>query len=227
MLRLNIGMCSVITIGMTYIVASTLASGVFVVAGRRSRQAQGVAPARGMRDRPTDPLWGEAETGRSSSQPLSDVGDAMRLALRRLAPVLVSRSVQVEIAAPPGLSVRMRSAALTELLEDVLTAAVHGAPASRLLLTAAKYGDGIYVRIADDMPAADLTVRMGSVRILKERVAMRGGALHVDVRPNEGAILTLRLPGMIQDKEARALPEPAKGPAAPLIPLMEGAHQLR
>ena len=141
----------------------------------------------------------------------------MRLALKRLTPVLWNHSVQAEIAAPFGLLVRLRSSALTDLLEDLLGAAIQSAPASRLLFTATRQGDGIYVGITDDMPSADITVRMESVRSLKQRVAMRGGALHVDVRPNEGATLTLRLPALVaQGQPAQVPAEPTKAPSITL-----------
>lgn len=212
---------------MTYILTAVIASGIFIVAGWRTKPAPGAAPNRRSYDRPVDALWNDAEIDLSASQPLADVGAAMRLALKRLAPVLTSRCVQAEIAAPSGLLVRMRGAALTDLLEELLAAAIHGAPASRLLLTAATRGDGIYVGITDDMPGADRTVRMGSVRGLIQRIAMRGGALDVDVRPNEGATLTLRLPAASEHGQpARTLPK-AKRPVAPSIPVMRAEPQLR
>jgi glucose-6-phosphate-specific signal transduction histidine kinase len=106
---------------------------------------------------------------------------------------MASQSVQADIAVPFGLSVRMRSAALADLLEDLLAAAIHSAPASRLLMTAATHGDYVHIGITDDMPGADPAVRQGSVRGLMERVALRGGALDINVRVNEGTTMTLRL----------------------------------
>ena len=203
-----------ITIGMTYLVAAMVASGIFVVAGRRSKQVRGLSLVQRSGICPSDALWPEPELDLSTSRPEADVGASLRLALKRLTPVLRNHSVQAEIAAPFGLLVRLRSSALTDLLEDLLGAAIQSAPASRLLLTATKQGDGIYVGVTDDTPCADFTVRMESVRSLKQRVAMRGGALHVDVRPNEGATLTLRLPAVVeQDQPRRVLPEPAKTPS--------------
>lgn len=178
---------------MTYFLAAVAASGIFIAAGWRSRHARNVAAAHGRAGLPFDPLWGEAEIDIDASDAHADVDAAIRLVLKRLAPILASRSVQAEIASPSGLLVRMRNAALAELLEDLLTAAIHGAPASRLLVTAATYGDRTYINVTDDMPGADPAVRQGSVRSLTERVAMRGGALDLDVRPAEGTTMTLRL----------------------------------
>lgn len=219
----------VISIWTTYFLAVMAASGIFIMAGWRSKQARGLASTRVAYGLPNDPLWGETEIDLAASPSQADVGAAMRLALKRLTPIMANRSVHAEIAAPDGLVVRMRGAALADLLEEMLAAAIHSAPASRLLLTAARHGDRVYVGITDDMPGADLTVRMGGVRGLMERVAMRGSALDVDVRPAEGTTMTLRLAAMTeeQNRVEWALPTPAKEPAAPLIPLMGTARQLR
>jgi len=173
---------------MAYFLAAAAAAAVFVAAGWRSNTA--VAVRQGLS---VDPVWGDAEADAHASEARADVGVAMRLALKRLEPVMANQSVQADVAAPPGLPVRMRGAALAELLEEMLAAAIHGAPASRLLLTAATHGNRIDVGITDDMPGADPAVRLGSVRGLIERAARRGGALEVNVRPAEGTTMTLRL----------------------------------
>lgn len=181
-----------IAIWVTYFLAAGAASGIFVAAGWRSKQARELAAARRWRGLPVDPLWGDAEIDINASEFRADVGGALRLALKRLAPMMANESVQAEVAAPSGLVGRIRGAALTDLLEELLAAAIHGAPASRLLLTAVTFGDRICVGITDDMPDADQAVRMGSLRGLMERVTMGGGALEVDVRP-EGTTMILRL----------------------------------
>jgi hypothetical protein len=206
---------------MAYLLAAIAASGIFVVAGRRSRRALNLASAPGRQTLPFDPLWGEPEIDAASSQSQADVAGAIRLALKRLGPVMASKSVQAEVAAAPGLLVRMRGAALADLLEELVASAIHNAPASRLLLTAARYGDRIYVGVTDDMPGGDATLRISTIRGLMERVAMRGGSLDIDVRPAEGTTMTLRLAtALAGEKKGKALPEPAKAAASPLIPSM-------
>jgi hypothetical protein len=196
---------------MTYVLAAMAASGVFVVAGWRSKHARGVAAARNWEGLPIDPLWGQEEAHFDVSDVPADAGAAIRLVLKRLAPVMASQSVQAEIAAASGLLVRMKGAALAELLEELLTAAIHNAPASRLLMTATKRVDRIYISITDDMPGADPAVRLGSIRGLMERVALRGGTLDVNVRPAEGTTMTLRL-AALSENDAPVL-EPAAGAA--------------
>jgi hypothetical protein len=211
---------------MTYLLAVVAASGVFMLAGWRSKKASDAASAAV----PVDALWGDPEIDLTSARSQTDIGAAIRIALKRLAPVMANNAVHADVAAPFGLLVRMRSAALVDLLEDIVAAAVQAAPASRLLLTAAGFGDRIYIGVTDDVPGADLAVRAGGVRSLVERVALRGGVLDIDVRPEEGTTLTLRLAAVGEGwhgAKDRALPEPAKGPAIPLIPSHAGTHQLR
>jgi hypothetical protein len=201
---------------MTYFLATMVASGIVIVAGWRSKHARRSESAQGQFGLPDDHLWGESEIDLDSSDARADVGGAIRLALKRLAPVMASQAMKVDVAAPSGLFVRMRGAALANILEELLAASIHGASGARLLLTAATHGERIYVSITDDMRSADPTLRAADVRGLMERVALLGGSLEVDVRPAEGTTMTLRLAMAVEDRKDRALPEPVKGAAPPL-----------
>jgi hypothetical protein len=182
---------------MTYFLAAAAASGIFILAGWRGKSAEGLVTVQGRHGLPIDPqlidpLHG-TETDAGAVSPCADVGATMRLALKRLGPIMGRHSMQAEFAMPSGLLVRMRGGPLADLLDELLTAAIHSAPASRLLLTATTHGDRVYVGITDDMPGADPAIRLQSVRSLTQRVAMRGGTLDVNVCPAEGTTMTLRL----------------------------------
>jgi hypothetical protein len=149
-----------------------------------------------------------------------------------LVPVMATQSVKVDVAAPSGLLGRMRGAVLADLLEELLAAAIHGAPGGRLLLTAAPHGDHIHVGITDDVPGADPAIRAAGVRGVMERVALRGGSLDIHVRPAEGTTMTLRFAAAIEALQDRASkhasegpPGPASGRADPSIPFVGGATQ--
>jgi hypothetical protein len=189
----------VITVCITYFIAAVVASGIFVVAGWRSKQTRTLAAARSWNGPPSDPLWGDEETHFDPFDMHADVGVAIRVALKRLAPVMASQSVQADIASPPSVRVRMESAALEDLLEELLAAAIHCAPASRLLMTATTHGDLVHIGVTDDMPGADAALRQGSMRGLMGRVARRGGTLDVNVRPAEGTTMTLKLAAVTVD----------------------------
>jgi hypothetical protein len=202
---------------MMYLVAAVAACGIFVAAGWRSKHARSTAAAHGRVGLPVDTLWGEDAIDVDASDAPADVGIAIRLALKRLAPVMANQALQAEIAAPSGLFVQMRSAALADLLEELLAAVIHSAPACRLLITATTHGDHIFVGMTDDMLGVDSEVRQGSIRSLKERVALRGGDLDINVRPTEGTTMTLRL--IAAAEQGWPPPEPAtriSGPTSAL-----------
>jgi hypothetical protein len=194
----------VITIWIIYFLAAAVASVFFLFAGWQSKQAHGFSPLRDGHQQPAD-------IDLSETKLQADAGAALRLALKRLAPLMANLSVQADIAASFGLMVRMRGAALVELLEEMLTVVVHAAPVSRILLTAAADGANISISMSDDIPNADQDLRRASVRGLTRRVAMGGGALAVDVRPGEGTTMTLRLSSVCEDREDRASLEPVNG----------------
>lgn len=198
-----------ITIWVAYVVVAAVASGVFLVAGWRSKQAHEYTAARVGHGLPHDFLWDESESDLSDSPVHADAGAALRLALKRLGPVMANRSVQAEVAAAFGLRVRMRGAVLADLLEEMLGATIHAAPASRVLLTAVSQGERVVIAITDDMPNADAEIRRAGVRGLMERVALRGGALDVVVRPKEGTTMTLRLAAAMEDSADQAREVPA------------------
>ncbi len=181
------------TIWMTYFLAAVTASCAFIAAGWRSRRVLTSAPQLERYELPFDPLWGTAAGDASYNQTQTDADQAVRLALKRMAPLLRSHSIQADIAIAPGLLVRMRLEALADLIEELLAASVHAAPASRLLLTASLQGDHVEISTTDDVPGADREVRTSRVRGLMQQVSIRGGSLHVAVRPAEGTTITLRL----------------------------------
>ena len=193
------------TIWVTYFFAALVVSCVFVAAGWRSRRAVKAPLSLDRYELPFDPLWGSTDfdVPRDQSQNRSDVDRAVRLALKRVTPLLRSYFVQADIAVAPGLLVRMRLEALAELIEELLTAAVHAAPTCRLLLTASMRGDTIEISAIDDVPAANRELREASVRGLMQRVSIRGGSLHVEVQSDQGTTMTLRLAAATDRRASR------------------------
>lgn len=180
------------TIWSTYLLSTLAASAVFVAAGWRSRQPIGTQPLFAYpylgihvlnHNGPADPAAPERD----------DVAAAIYIALARLASLISSQFVKVDVAVRPGMQVIMRSPLLADTIEELLTAALQAAPACRLLLTAAPHGDRVHISVTDDMPDGDPAMRIGRVRALTERIARRGDALVVDVRPQEGTTMTLRI----------------------------------
>jgi hypothetical protein len=178
---------------MTYFLAAVAASGIFIAAGWRSKNAQALASKQASHGLPEDNLWQASEAVGSDPDSAADVGATLRQVLKRLSPLITSQSVLADVVAPLGLRVRMKAAVLNDLLEELLTASIHGAPASRLLISATRHEERVHVAITDDMPGADQAVRQGRVRGLVERVASRGAVLDISVWPKEGTTMTLRI----------------------------------
>ena len=204
-------------IWVTYFFTALAVSCVFVAAGWRSRRVAKAPLPLDRYELPFDPLWGSADLDvpQDQSQTRSDVDRAVRLALERVTPLLRSHSVQADIAVAPGLLVRMRLEALAELIEELLTAAVHAAPTCRLLLAASMRGDTIEISAIDDVPAANRELREASVRGLMQRVSMRGGSLRIEVQPDEGTTMILRL-AAATDRRAGRGPVPDVGTTMPV-----------
>jgi hypothetical protein len=195
---------------MAYATAAAAASAAFAFSGRHDTRNPDV------RERASHPR-GDDGSGAAATVP-GDVAAAIRTALDRMAPLMRRTLVHMDIAVAPGLVVPVPGAALRSLIEEMVTAAAHAAPVSRLLLTAVPQGNGIEIALADDLPNADQAYRLVQVRGLQERAARYGGALHVTVQPSHGTTLLLRLPAgsesSVQDSAARPAQEPH-----PSIPL--------
>lgn len=185
-------------IGMAYLLAALTASALFVAVGWRSGHVRGKAVKPGSVF-PYDPLWGESARQTVAPDGQTDVGWALRTVLDRLAPLLATQSVRVEAAVPPNLTGRMRGPVLMELLEAFLTAAIQAASGGRILVTAALYGERIYIAVSDGRPQADVAVRQRVLRALTERVALAGASLDLDIRPDEGTTMVLRIAALAND----------------------------
>lgn len=165
---------------MAYAVAAAAALAVFAIAGWRSR-----CPC-------ARPVY-RARKNRLPPAAGNEVTEAVRAALNRVAPLMSQYDVRADVAVLPGLVARVRNTVLTDVIEDMLTVAIRGAPACRLLLTAVAQGDDVEVTVTDDLPNAHQAYRLGQVRGLTQRVARLGGTLHVTAHPTEGTTLAVRL----------------------------------
>lgn len=185
------------TIWIAYFLAAAVACGALIVAARR-RTHEPVAST-GM---PVDPLWAEPDLDLTEEAPQTDASAAIRMALTRAMPVLTECSVHADIAAPPGLLVRMRGSMLTDAIEELLSVAAHGAPGRWLLITATGRGDHVEISVTDDVFVIDPALRAAAVRDVIERMALRGATLTVRSNPGEGTTMTLRLARFRQRRAA-------------------------
>jgi hypothetical protein len=178
---------------MTYSVAISAASVLFAAATWRGRQPASASSSAPRPSRPVASPRRPVDDPAASATARDDIAGAVAIALARLAPIITSQFVKIDVAVRPGLRTQMRGHALAGMLEELLAVVLHAAPASQLLVTAVAHGDRIDICVTDDMPVADVALRQGQVRTLAERVAARGDALMIDVSPGEGTTMTLRL----------------------------------
>ena len=172
-----------ITVWMAYAVAAAATSAMFAVVGYRRRDS----------GRHVHGIPGQRFESGMRSAAGGQVIDAIRLALKRVGPLMFQHDVRADVAVLPGLVALIKGSILTDVVEDMLTVAVRGAPACRLLLTAVAQGDHVEITVTDDLPNADQAYRLGQVRGLHERVALLGGTLHVTAHPTNGTAIAVRL----------------------------------
>jgi hypothetical protein len=167
-----------------YLLAATLTSAVVLLAG----WARARAPSHGPSPFAADPA------ALVTDKTPADIRAAAAVALNRLRPLLACQNSKIDIGIRPGLLVRMSADALTDLLEDLLTAMVRTTPGgSNLLLTAVTRGGQIAIMLSDEAADSDETELRGLFRGLAERVALRGGALDVIAQGAGGSTVILRL----------------------------------
>jgi hypothetical protein len=194
------------TFWIGYAVLVSLVCGLLALARRPgNRPAPGSASHR---------PWALPPTLPAPTATTADVAAAAAVALPRVRPLLASQFSHIDIAIAPGLSARMRPPALADLLEEMLTRAVHAAPASNLLLTALRQDDQIEIAVVDDMAGADPAYRHAQLRGLQERAALRGASLQVSVHAASGTTTTLRV---LEAQEAKR-PVPAPETTAAVEP---------
>jgi hypothetical protein len=221
---INFGSNGVIAIAAMYGLAAAVASGAVIAAGWRSRRRGGASrPVV-----PDDPLWGESDPHQGSG-PDAEVWRAIQRALARVAPLMTSLAVKVEVAAPFGLRGRMDGAVLADMLAQLLASRARGALGGRLLLTATDQGDRIRVSVTDDGPEVDPAARPDSISGLTETVTRQGGTLDIRPRPEGGTTVTLLFPSA-KDRRAglqgtEGPPAPAEGGTPPWIPALDGPEQ--
>jgi hypothetical protein len=168
-----------------YLVLAVVGSSAFVLGSVRGQHKRGSAL-------PTpDDTWIEAADPFDNSEP-ADVRTAAAIALRRVMPLLDERGIRLTVAIRAGLLVQEPGHRLADVLERILIALVRN-DGSHMVLSAAPRGGQVAVRVSNDARAANVEALQAQVRSLSEEVALRGGALDLDVAPQEGVSVVLRV----------------------------------
>jgi hypothetical protein len=168
-----------------YLVLAVVGSSAFVLGSMRGRHKRG--PALPM----PDDTWIEAADPFDNSEP-ADVRTAAAVALRRVMPLLDERGIRLTVAIRAGLLVQEPGHRLADVLERMLIALVRN-DGSHMVVSAAPRGGQVAVWVSNDARAANVQALRAQVRSLSEEVALRGGSLDLDVAPQQGVSVVLRV----------------------------------
>jgi signal transduction histidine kinase len=106
--------------------------------------------------------------------------------------------VRLTLAVSPGSMVRVDRAMLGDVLRSVLSSAICSAFGGRVMVTAAKFGNEVHIRIIDDAADAGPTGRGELLRDQAAMIASQHGSIDVDRVMGLGTALTIRLPASVQ-----------------------------
>jgi hypothetical protein len=199
------------TVWLIYFLAAVAASVIAISIGWRGQQT-----AAGERASRSDRLLdmsspSAAALDNADDATISDVADVVRTTVERLFSTIQRQHVHLDLAAGPGLFIRLRPSLLADLIEEFVSLGLHAAAGGHMLLTAVRSGSRVDITLSDDLPADDVSQRQSQARELAQRIAMYGGTLDIAVRPNLGTTMTLKLmtaidrPAVPSENEARVL----------------------
>jgi hypothetical protein len=196
----------------TLIIAACLVSGMVIVASYRAQKYS--ASGRAWPDLPpvraTDP---EPDL----PDGVLDIAAELRMACIKYAPVVAERLVDMDTAVLPGLLVRADRAVVRAALDGVLSESLMSAAYGRLLLSAFRLEPWVHITLTDDNATMDQDRRVAALRDTAQAVALQGGSLSVEARP-EGGTVTIRLPAVISDADPSPRATPVQ--SAPSVRLV-------
>ncbi len=102
--------------------------------------------------------------------------------------------VRLELAVEGGLRAHIDATALRDAVRAMLLTAIQSAPGGQVLITAMALDNQLHIRITDDGNWADQRTRECQARGAEELIALQGGSIAIDTRPNRGTTITMRLP---------------------------------
>ncbi len=123
-----------------------------------------------------------------------DVGSETTAVMRQFERLAAHRFVALELAVQPDLVVRTDPRALRQILGDLVSRAIEQSPCGRVLLAAAHVGGRVQITVSDDGPHPDRALQASRLRPAEHLAALQGATMEIDVRPEQGTTVVLRLP---------------------------------
>lgn len=105
--------------------------------------------------------------------------------------------------------------ALQNAMREVMVSAVDASSSGRVLVTAAARGNQMQIRVTDDGAGSDHAGRTASLCQAAALLALQDGSMTVEVRPDRGTTVTIRLPAQANELDpAEAWPGDREPPVA-------------
>jgi Hint domain len=130
----------------------------------------------------------------SESASLLNVQDEGRTILAGLTELAARKQVQLEIAVQPDLTVHIASRSFHEILDILLIHAIESTPGGHVLLGGMRHGGRVQIAVIDDGRGVNADVQRSELCSVEQAIALLGGRMEIDSRPNEGTTILLRLP---------------------------------
>jgi hypothetical protein len=130
----------------------------------------------------------------SESASLLNVEVEARAILAGLTELAARKQVRLEIAIQPDLTVHIASRSFHEILDIVLIHAIESTPGGHVLLGGMRHGGRVQIAVIDDGRGVNADVQRAQLPSVERAIALLGGRLEIDSRPNEGTTILLRLP---------------------------------
>jgi hypothetical protein len=202
------------TIWLAYIAAAFTASALFVAVGWRSRMSTEASFARSSAwiiDPPSDASAGPAPSS------TGDAAEAIRTALERLRSLMQQQGARIDVAAEPGLFVRVRGEMLADMAMELLALGVRAGPGGHFLFTASRQAGRVDITLSDDCAAENAGLRRTQARTLAQHVSLQGGSLEVITYPGQGTTMSIRLACEMDAPTGVAAPAAISEQAAQLL----------
>ncbi len=117
-----------------------------------------------------------------------------RAILAGLTELAARRQVRLEIAVHPDLTVHIASHSFHEMLDMLLIHAMDATPGGHVILGGMRHAGRVLIAVIDDGKGVHSDVQRAELRDVEQVVALLGGRMEIDSRPNEGTTILLRLP---------------------------------
>jgi hypothetical protein len=201
------------TIWLAYIVAAFAASALFVAAGWRSRMSTEAGFARSS----AGIIHPPADASANPAPSTGDAAEAIRIALEHLGSLIQEQRARIDVAAEPGLFVRVRGEVLADMAAELLALGVRAGPGGRFLFTASRHAGRVDITLSDDCAAENAVLRRSQARTLAQHVALQGGSLEVITQPGQGTMMSIRLTCATDAPTGVAAPAVMREQAAQLL----------